>query len=516
MARRFVKIETPKAVGGSAKALRVLMIASEAQPFSKTGGLADVAGALPKALGHLGHDVTLVTPRYRGVTDGPIVGTVSIEVAAHRFVARLMDARQAKTSRTLLLDCPELYDRDGIYYNARGDFDDNAVRYAVLSAAAIEWASTQAPFDIVHSHDWQGGLASVFSRRLPQASTVFTIHNLAYQGIFDKSWVPRLGLRWEDFTINGFEFFDRLSFIKAGINFSSVITTVSPTYAEEMQRPEFGSGLDGVIRARRGALVGILNGIDADEWNPLTDRFLPSPFDADDLSGKQAAKRALLEAFGFTPTRERLAGPVIGMVSRMVDQKGLDLIAAVAGDLASLDATFTVVGTGEPRYQEMWRTLSRAYPDRISAFIGFDERRAHLVEGGSDIFMMPSRFEPCGLNQMYSQRYGTVPVVRAVGGLIDSVRPFNPRTGHGTGFLFADYHPRALFETLRVALAAYANKKIWTRLQKNGMRVDFSWDRSAGEYVKMYKRLRPQKARKTPEPAKARLKRNRSGRAASN
>ena len=193
---------------------------------------------------------------------------------------------------------------------------------------------------------------------------MFTIHNLAYQGIFDKSWVPRLGLRWEDFTINGFEFFDRLSFIKAGINFSSAITTVSPTYAEEMQRPEYGSGLDGVIRARRGALVGILNGIDPDEWNPLTDRFLPSPFDADDLSGKQAAKRALLETFGFTPTRERLARPVIGMVSRMVDQKGLDLIAAVAGDLASLDATFTVVGTGEPRYQEMWRTLSRAYPDR--------------------------------------------------------------------------------------------------------------------------------------------------------
>ena len=204
MARRFVKIEAPKAVGGSAKALRVLMIASEAQPFSKTGGLADVAGALPKALGRLGHDVTLVTPRYRGVTDGPVVGTVSIEVAAHRFVARLMDARPGKTSRTLLLDCPELYDRDGIYYNARGDFDDNAVRYAVLSAAAIEWAIAQAPFDIVHSHDWQGGLASVYTRRLPQASTVFTIHNLAYQGIFDKSWVPRLGLRWEDFTINGF------------------------------------------------------------------------------------------------------------------------------------------------------------------------------------------------------------------------------------------------------------------------------------------------------------------------
>jgi starch synthase len=481
------------------------MIASEAQPFSKTGGLADVAGALPKALGRLGHDVTLITPRYRGVSDGPVVGTVSIEVAAHRFNARLMAAPLGAGARALLLDCPELYDRDGIYYNARGDFDDNPVRYAVLSAAAIEWATTQAPFAIVHGHDWQAGLAAVYARRLGSARTVFTIHNLAYQGLFERSWVPRLGLSWDDFTINGFEFFDRLSFIKAGINLSGAITTVSPTYAAEIQRPEYGSGLDGVIRARRGALVGILNGIDPDEWNPSTDPFLPAAFDADDLSGKQAAKRALLETFGFAATSDVLARPVIGMVSRMVDQKGLDLIAAVAGELAALNATFTIVGTGEARYQDMWRTLARAYPDRIGVFIGFDERRAHLVEGGSDIFMMPSRFEPCGLNQMYSQRYATVPVVRAVGGLVDSVRPFNRRNGQGTGFLFADYQPRAFLDALRAALAAYPNKKIWTRLQKNGMRVDFSWDRSAGEYVKMYKRLKPKTARNPPKRAASKV-----------
>ena len=330
--------------------------------------------------------------------------------------------------------------------------------------------------------------------------TVFTIHNLAYQGIFDKSWVPRLGLRWEDFTINGFEFFDRLSFMKAAVNFADAITTVSPTYAKEIQRPEYGNGLDGVIRRRGDALVGILNGIDYDEWDPESDPHLPAPFSAGDLSGKQAAKRALLETFGFTVTDDLLKRPVVGMVSRMVDQKGLDLIAAIAGALPSLDATFTIVGTGEPRYQDMWRALSRRSPDRISAFIGFDERRAHLVEGGADIFLMPSRFEPCGLNQMYSLRYGTVPVVRAVGGLVDTVRPYNPRNGQGNGFLFADYHPRALLETLSTALATYPNKKIWTRLQKNGMRADVSWDRSAGEYVKMYRKLRrrngPQKAQK--------------------
>jgi starch synthase len=482
------------------------MIASEAQPFSKTGGLADVATALPKALGRLGHDVTVITPRYRGVTDGRVAGRVSLEMAAHCFNARLMQAPPGRAwpaeassrRRLLLLDCPELYDRDGIYYNAQGDFPDNAVRYAFLSAAAIDWASRQSPpFDIIHAHDWQGGLTPVYARPLG-ARTVLTIHNLAYQGIFDKTWVPRLGLRWEDFSINGFEFFDRLSFMKAGINFADAITTVSPTYAKEIQRPEYGNSLDGVIRSRADALVGILNGIDYDEWDPESDPHLPAPFSAGNLSGKQAAKRALLETFGFTVTDDLLKRPVVGMVSRMVDQKGLDLIAAAAGALTSLDATFTIVGTGEPRYQDMWRALSRRSPDRISAFIGFDERRAHLVEGGADIFLMPSRFEPCGLNQMYSLRYGTVPVVRAVGGLVDTVRPYNPQNGQGNGFLFADYHPRVLMETLSSALATYSNQKIWTRLQKNGMRADVSWDRSAGEYVKMYRKLgrRPQKAQK--------------------
>ncbi|HEX8031599.1 MAG TPA: glycogen synthase GlgA [Vicinamibacterales bacterium] len=474
------------------------MVASEAQPFSKTGGLADVATALPKALGRLGHDVTLITPRYRGIVDGPVVGQVSVEVAGHRFEARLMEAplggasgtgEGRRPARVLLLDCPELYDRAGIYYDATGDFADNAVRYAVLAAAAIDWASRETPFDIVHAHDWQGGLAPIYARALRPARTVFTIHNLAYQGIFEKSWVPRLGLGWEDFTINGFEFFDRLSFMKAGINFADAVTTVSPTYAEEIQRPEYGHGFDGVIQNRRDALVGILNGIDHDEWNPMADPFLPAPFSADALGGKAAAKRALLELFGFDITDELLAQPLIGMVSRMVDQKGLDLIAAVSNDLMSLDATFVIVGTGEPRYQDMWRGLSLWRPDRVRVFVGFDERRAHLVEGGADIFLMPSRFEPCGLNQMYSLRYGTVPVVRAVGGLIDTVRPYNPRNGQGTGFAFSEYHPRAMMAALATALGTFPNRKVWTRLQAKGMRADFSWDRSAAEYVKMYQRL---------------------------
>jgi starch synthase len=508
MARAQPARKAPKKVSKAPQktaGLRILMIASEARPFSKTGGLADVAAALPKALGRLGHDVTLMTPRYRGVAPGTIAGSVAIEIASHAFRADLHDVAVGPGARVLLVDCPELYDRPGIYNEGGHDYPDNAVRYAFLSAAAVDWASQQTtPFDILHAHDWQSGLVPVYARALGTRGTnplgtpgtigtpgtVFTIHNLAYQGLFDKTWVPRLGLRWQDFTIAGFEFYDRLSFLKAGVAFSDAITTVSPTYAEEIQRPENGDGLDGVIRARRDVLAGILNGIDDEEWNPATDPFLPQPFDADHLDRKAASKEALLEMFGLPVNDQSLARPLIGMVSRMVDQKGLDLVAAAATNLPLLGASFVIVGTGEPRYQMMWTRLSEWYPDRISAFVGFDERRAHLVEGGADIFLMPSRFEPCGLNQMYSMRYGTVPVVRAVGGLVDTVRPYNPRNGQGTGFLFSEYRPDAMLDALGRALAAFGNKTLWTRLQKNGMRAGFSWDRSAGEYVKMYKRIR--------------------------
>jgi starch synthase len=271
--------------------------------------------------------------------------------------------------------------------------------------------------------------------------------------------------------------------------FSDALTTVSPTYAQEIQRPEYSYGFDGVMRARAHALTGILNGIDDAEWDPARDRYLPIPFDAEDLSGKRAAKHALLDAFALPNDDVAMARPIVGMVSRMVEQKGLDLIASLAARLPGLDATFVAVGTGEPRFERMWRALAAAHPDRVAAFIGFDERRAHLVEGGADIFLMPSRYEPCGLNQMYSMRYGTVPVVRAVGGLADTVRPFDPRNGQGTGFLFSEYTPAALLEALGRALDMYHEQRPWRRLQANGMKKDFSWERSAAEYVKVYKRV---------------------------
>jgi starch synthase len=489
------------------RALRILMIASEAHPFSKTGGLADVATALPRALGGLGHDVTLVTPRYRGAQGGPEVDRFPVAVGDRRFEAVFLEHRLGPGARVLLVDVPILFDRPGLYFEGGVDYSDNPLRFAVLTAAALDWSQRQKePFHVVHGHDWQAGLAPLYLRdrsrstsgtsstRAPEHSstpgtrTVFTIHNLAYQGMADKVWVPRLGLRWEDFTVAGFEFYDRLSFLKAGINFSDAITTVSPTYADEIQRPEYGYGFDGIIRERRDRLTGILNGIDAEEWNPAADRFLPAAFDHTDLSGKGAVKRALLEAFGFSVTPALLERPVIGIVSRLVHQKGFDLLAAAAEELPALDATWVVLGSGEPQYEDMWRGLALWRPDRVAVHIGFDERRAHLIEGGADVFLMPSRYEPCGLNQMYSLRYGTVPVVRAVGGLVDTVRPYNPRNGQGTGFLFADYTPWAMLGVLRDAVSLYhGNRRAWTRIQKNGMRKDFSWQRSAREYVKVYK-----------------------------
>jgi starch synthase len=474
------------------------MIASEARPFSKTGGLADVATALSQALGRLGHDVTLFTPRYRGVSAGEKRDRVRAFIANQWIAADLYEAPLGENARAMLVECPALYDRDGLYAEHNIDYVDNALRFAFLSVAAIEWGLAQAaPVSILHAHDWQAGLAPVYAeRRWP---TVFTIHNIAFQGVFDKAWVPALGLRWEHFTVNGFEFWDRLSYLKAGVMFSDLLTTVSPTYADEIQRPDYGYGFDGIMRSRGNALVGILNGIDDREWDPAHDRFLPAPYSEADLSGKQAAKRALLELFGLPIDDHTMTRPLIAMVSRMTDQKGLDLIAAVAPGFHTLDATFTIVGTGDARYENMWRRLAAMYPQQFGVFIGFDERRAHLVEAGADVFLMPSRYEPCGLNQMYSMRYGTVPVVRAVGGLVDTVKPFTASTRQGTGFLFSDYHPAALWDALQRALEAYRTQPdAWRRLQRNGMKQDFSWEHSAAEYVKLYKRLLPA----TPGPRK--------------
>ncbi|HEY1912948.1 MAG TPA: glycogen synthase GlgA [Vicinamibacterales bacterium] len=480
------------------------MIGSEAQPFAKTGGLADVLGALPSAVARLGWQATVVLPKYRGVMAGELVDAFPVSIGGFTRAANFYQAPLADGATALLVECPELYDRDALYGPQNADYPDNARRFAFLVRAAFEFAARQtlAP-SIVHAHDWQAGLAPVYLRTvyakhpvLGATPSVFTIHNLAYQGLFEADWLPRLDLNWDQLSIDRLEYWGRISFLKGGINAATFVTTVSPRYAEEIQTPELGFGFDGILRQRRADLVGILNGIDTRDWNPAADPFLPEPFDAANVTGKRASKAAVLARYGLPGDATTLARPLVGMVSRMIDQKGFDLIASLAADLPQLNASFVVLGTGEPRYQAMWTTLAKAYPERIGARIGFDESLAHLIEAGSDMFLMPSRFEPCGLNQMYSMRYGTVPVVHGVGGLADTVVD-NRRPGRqeATGFVFKEYTPAALLETLERAIALFSDQISWRGLQLAGMDRDFSWDRSAREYVKMYDRAIMKQAR---------------------
>ena len=484
--------------------MRILTVASEAVPFAKTGGLADVIGALPTALARLGHDVDVVMPRYRGVTAGQDHGRITVRLGGQVAEAQVWVAENRGPEgsapldgrvRTIFIDYPPYYDRDFLYGTSGQDYQDNPERFAFLAVAALEWAaSIPERVDIVHAHDWQAGLVPMLLRtgrahpKLLMTPAVFTIHNLAYQGVFEASWLPRLGFGWDLMRIDALEYWGRISYLKSGLMFSNLITTVSPRYAMEIQTPEFGFGFDGILRFRHDDVVGILNGIDYDQWDPARDPRIPEPYNAADLSGKRTAKRALLEQSGLTADAEAMQRPLVGLISRLVDQKGFDLIAEIADELVRLDASFVLLGSGERRYEDLWLGLAARHPDRVATRIGFDEALAHLIEAGADLFLMPSRFEPCGLNQMYSLRYGTVPVVRAVGGLVDTVRNYNARTGEGTGFSFDDYSAQALLDTIRWALGTYSDRGTWERIQRAGMGQDFSWDASARQYVKVYER----------------------------
>ncbi len=475
--------------------MRVLMVASEVTPYSKTGGLADVTGALPRALARLGHDVDIVVPAYRGtrVPDAPptplrvVVGASVHEAAVTAF--------PVSGVRIVVLHHPGFFDRASLYGEAGTDYPDNPERFAFLARGALEWAASQRQsYDAVHTHDWQTGLVPVLLKHafgahpvFRHATTVHTVHNLAYQGTFDASWLPRVGLGWGMFRPDALEYWGRISYLKGGITFSQRLTTVSRRYAQEIQTPEYGCGFDGILKDRAADLTGITNGIDYDEWDPMRDPHLVEPFDAASLERKRATKIDVLREFGVM-SPEAVERPLVGLVSRLVDQKGFDLISEIAEALPGLAATFVLLGTGDARYEAFWRELAVRYPTQVGVHIGFDEARAHRIEGGADLFLMPSRFEPCGLNQMYSSRYGTIPLVRAVGGLADTVENLDVATGEGTGFAFEEYSPEALLRTLTWALATYQDRKQWRRMQVAGMARDFSWDRSAREYVKVYGR----------------------------
>jgi len=394
----------------------------------------------------------------------------------------------------VFVDVPDLFDREELYGVGNRDYDDNAWRFAVFGRAALEYARlTGTRFSAIHTHDWQAGLVPVYQKMhlstdpiVGGVPVVCTIHNLAFQGLFPPTVVPSVGLGWDVLHVQALEYWGQVSFLKGGINFSEKITTVSPTYAREIVQPDLGFGFEGVLTRRSGDLVGILNGIDTERWNPAADPYVTARYDSSNLAGKKDAKRALLDDVGLPSDNAALARPAIGLISRLTDQKGFDLIAAAAADLMTMDATWVMLGSGEPGYEDMWRDLASRNPQAVSATIGFDERLAHLIEAGADMFLMPSRFEPCGLNQMYSLRYGTVPIVRATGGLEDTVEDVDATSG-GTGFKFTPYTPAALIEAVRRALEAYRHRAVWKKIQQAGMRQDHSWDVSAREYVKVYR-----------------------------
>ena len=478
--------------------LSVLMVTSEAHPFAKTGGLAEMSASLTDALAHLGHSVTLVLPRYRVVA----VGEAERLQTRLRLGDRLQpvtfyERRLSDRVTAVFVDVPELFDREGLYGSADGDYPDNPLRFAVFSRAALEYPRLrEVRPSIIHAHDWQTGLVPVYQKMhfssdpfIGGVPAVFTLHNLAFQGVFPASTLPAIGLGFEVLDVQAMEFWGNISYLKGGINFSEKITTVSPTYAKEIVQPELGFGFEGVLARRSADLVGILNGIDTGRWSPGADAFVPASFSADDLRGKRAAKSALLSAVGLPADEAALARPVIGLISRLTDQKGFDLIAAASAELRDLDAAWVLLASGERRYEDFWEAFEASYPDRVSATIGFDERLAHLIEAGADMFLMPSRFEPCGLNQMYSLRYGTVPIVRATGGLEDTVEDADAAPESGTGFKFRDYSAASLVQAVRRALAAFQDPVRWAAIQARGMRQNHSWDASAQEYVKLYRAM---------------------------
>jgi starch synthase len=477
-------------------ALDILFVTSEMRPFGKTGGLADVCSALPRALARLGHRVTVVVPKYRGApTDGSPGWAADVPFGLHAYPVHFVEQQVEDGVTAVLIDAPPLYDREGLYGDSRGDYADNPFRFAVLCRGALEYTRLRGVRpSVIHAHDWQGALAPVYARTALHGDpivggvrTVLTIHNLAFQGMFDAKDLAWVGLGRDLYTPHILEFWGRASALKAGIVLSDTVTTVSPTYAREILEPEYGFGFDGILRGRASDLVGILNGIDTDVWNPQSDPHLPHRFGRSSLAKKKNVKRALLEASGLPADETALGRPLIGIVTRLTQQKGCDLYAGAGPRLLETDASWAVLGSGDGGCEEFWKRLAAAQPDRVSTTIGFDDARAHLIEGGADLFLMPSWYEPCGLNQMYSQRYGTLPIVRATGGLQDTVIDADESPGAGTGFTFHDYTPEAMLGAIGRAVRAYGNPKAWKRFQQNAMEQDFSWDVSALEYVKVYR-----------------------------
>ena len=469
---------------------RVLLVSPEVVPFAKTGGLADVAGSLPKALAMHGNDVRVVLPRYRGIEPERTLGDFPVMVGERKETAILREgsimARLGDEERRVpvyFLDNYHYFDRDNIY-----GYWDEAERYAFFCRAVVamlrflNWRP-----EIIHCNDWQSGPIPALLRQAEREdsfysdiATVYTIHNLRYQGNFGSEVLKLLGLGPEYLTAERMEFYGELSYMKAGIVYADMVSTVSRTYAEEIQTPEFGERMEGVLRSRAEDLYGIVNGINYHEFNPGTDQRIYQRYS--DLEGKKANK------YGLQGEMELPLGdvPVFGLISRLVDQKGLDLISQIADELLGHDLQIVVLGSGDPHYEEMFRNLRERYPDKVGVYIGFNATLAQKIYAGSDMFLMPSRYEPCGLGQLISLRYGTIPIVRETGGLKDTITNYDPESRHGNGFSFREYDATEFLSTIRRSLGVYYDGQKWQGLVENALHSDFSWNRSATEYMGLY------------------------------
>lgn len=481
------------------KPLRILFATPEAVPFAKTGGLADVAGALPKFLHTLGCEVILVMPYYRMVKRSGfplqyLGEEIEVPLGDETLRAEVYQGYLDKNIPVYFIGRDEFFDREYLYSTPKGDYFDNAERFVFFTRAVLHLARhIQFSPDVIHHHEWQTGLIPAYLKSIygndplfGQTATVFTIHNIAYQGLFKKEKLSLTGLPPEMYNPEGIEFWERINLMKAGIVYSDAINTVSRKYSEEIQNPEYGYGLEGILRKRRKDLYGILNGVDYQEWDPSHDPHLIAHYDLNDLSGKRECKKDLLNEYGLPLSLEK--APLIGMISRLADQKGFDLLAEIIDELFAFDIGFVLLGTGEQKYHDLFNQIARKYPQKAGIRIAYDDRLAHKIEAGADLFLMPSKYEPCGLNQIYSLKYGTIPVVRATGGLDDTIIHYDPSTGMGNGFKFARYDAKDFLNQIKTAMNLYAQPERWTKLIRNAMASDFSWQRSAEAYLQLYRK----------------------------
>ncbi len=483
-------------------ALKILFVSSEAVPYAKSGGLADVAGSLPQALMEAGMDVRIIIPLYPSIKKVmidkiPVIDKIAVPLGDLQLAASIYMSRSRKRVPALFVQREDLFARPGLYGSSAGDYYDNLERFTFFCHAVL-MVAREIDFrpDIIHCHDWQTGLIPALLKGpyneqfFKETSTLFTIHNMGYQGVFPGSKLNVTGLSGIDFYHQeGLEYWGNISLLKSGIVYADALNTVSPTYSEEICMREFGLGMEGIINNRKGSLSGILNGVDYEIWNPEKDTHIPHNYSIKNISGKAICKKELIKEMGLDPSF--IEKPVLGMVSRLDRQKGLDLLLDILERLMELDTGLVLLGSGDPYIEKALIRAAKGHPGKISIGSGFNDPLAHRIIAGSDIFLIPSRYEPCGLTQMYALKYGTVPVVRATGGLNDTVSPYE--NGVGNGFKFAGANPEEFLSCITQAIEFYKNRAEWKRIVTNGMKEDFSWKKSGDKYIELYKKLKAQK-----------------------